>query len=195
MKKITEIQIKRYKTEYKKDKLGNRIKNKVPYIADRPVEVIHGGQRFAHFFVDLLIYYTLFYFFNFLLTLLATEEFINSMQLMIGFLSGGLVWFLLYPLYYFLFELFTQSTPGKMLLKRVVIDEYGNKPKLEILVVRNLIRIVPFEALVCAFNERGWHDRWSNTYVISQIELQKIKTLLAKEELEEVEDSTEESVA
>jgi uncharacterized RDD family membrane protein YckC len=182
MKKITEIKITRYRTEAKKDKLGNRIKFQTPYQTNRPVEVIHGGQRFAHFFIDLLVFYAIEYMLGFLLGILNAVGIIGDIEVIIGYLSGGLALFLVFPLYYFLFEFFTQSSPGKMLLKRVVIDEFGNKPEFQTLLVRSLIRIVPFEGFSCLFSERGWHDKWSNTFVVSKDELEKIQTLLGDDE-------------
>jgi hypothetical protein len=61
-----------------------------------------------------------------------------------------------------------------------VIDEYGNKPDFEKLIIRSLIRLVPFEIFSCWFSDRGWHDRWSDTFVVSDQEYEKLQILLAK---------------
>ena len=52
--KITDLKVKRFKTVHEKDSNGNRTKNKVEYMARRPVKVVEGGKRFAHFFIDLI---------------------------------------------------------------------------------------------------------------------------------------------
>jgi len=36
---------------------------------------------------------------------------------------------------------------------------------------------VPFEILSC-LSDRGWHDRWSDTYVVPDEEYDKLKKLL-----------------
>jgi hypothetical protein len=56
MKKITDLKERRFRTEYSKDKLGNRVKKTIPYIGPREVIVVQGGRRFAHFFVDLVVF-------------------------------------------------------------------------------------------------------------------------------------------
>ena len=86
---------------------------------------------------------------------------------------------LLFPFLYFVCEYFWQKTPGKFLTKTIVIDEYGNKPDVGSLLLRSLVRLVPFEAFSCLGDpSRGWHDRWSNTYVVKDTELKEIKKLL-----------------
>lgn len=88
---------------------------------------------------------------------------------------------LAYVFYYFLFEEWLQATPGKLLTKTVVINEYGQKPTRKELVKRSFARLVPFEAFSC-LSGRGWHDRWSNTWVVTREENQQIKELLKKED-------------
>jgi uncharacterized RDD family membrane protein YckC len=49
-----------------------------------------------------------------------------------------------------------------------VVDENGDRPGTLQIVIRTLVRFVPFEAFSVAFADdgRGWHDRWSQTYVV-----------------------------
>ncbi len=42
----------------------------------------------------------------------------------------------------------------------------GNEPTLSDYFMRNIIRLVPFDAL-SFFGENGWHDSWSDTRVIN----------------------------
>ena len=83
---------------------------------------------------------------------------------------------LIVALYYFVSEVTTQRTIGKLATNSLVVDEYGNKPSASTFLGRSFARIVPFEAFSC-FSDRGWHDTWSKTYVVSKAELEKIKRM------------------
>ncbi len=69
--------------------------------------------------------------------------------------------------YYLLFEGVLGSTPGKLLTGTQVCDENGNRPNFGSICIRTLSRLVPFEAFSCF--GRGWHDQWSRTYVLRQV--------------------------
>ncbi len=70
-------------------------------------------------------------------------------------------------LYYFIFELIWQRTPGKFLTGTKVIDFNGRKPDIITIFQRTLIRFVPFEPFSFLGKKAyGWHDNWSGTYVI-----------------------------
>ena len=76
--------------------------------------------------------------------------------------------------YYLLVEVPTGRTVGKLVTKTVVVDEHGNKPSVGQLVTRSFSRIVPFEHFSFLGNTaRGWHDQWSDTYVIMLEDHQK----------------------
>ena len=85
------------------------------------------------------------------------------------------------PIYYFLFEFTLQKTPGKFITGTRVIDEYANKPNFGTMLTRSVVRMVPFEGFSC-LSERGWHDKWSNTYVVREEEYKKLKELIAKDD-------------
>ncbi len=181
MRKITELNEIRYKTIREKDVTGKRIPRQVSYTAYKNINVVSGGKRFAHHFVDGIVYYVIYYFFEYLWFTISKQDSITN--LLTGF-SISLFFMFAFPIYYILFEHFFQRTPGKFLTKCLVIDIYGNKPKIENNILRNIIRLVPFEGFSCLFNERGWHDRWSDTFVVRDDEYLKIKELLNKEQLE-----------
>jgi|GEM_PF-663845 len=70
-------------------------------------------------------------------------------------------------LYYFIFESLCQRTPGKLITGTKVIDIDGRKPTLGAIAIRTLIRFIPFEAFSFPGKKAyGWHDRWSETYVV-----------------------------
>ena len=186
MRKITELTETKFKTVREKDATGKRIPRQVEYKGYRNVNVVSGGKRFAHFFVDGIVYYVLYYFAEYLWINISSTDIISS------FITGffiSIMFMFAFPIYYILFEHFFQRTPGKFLTKTVVIDIYGNKPEIGTNILRNIIRLVPFEIFSC-LSDRGWHDRWSETYVVHEDEYLKIKELQLKLENEE-EDSVE----
>jgi len=135
-----------------------------------------GGRRFAHFFIDLLIFGFLTIPIDYLVSYIDYSPQTLGASLSMTFFPT----YILYGLYYFAFESLSQSTPGKMLTQTLVINEYGEKPNPNELIVRSLIRLLPFEVFSC-LSDRGWHDRWSGTWVIRKDENQKIQ-----EELKEL---------
>jgi uncharacterized RDD family membrane protein YckC len=80
-------------------------------------------------------------------------------------------------LYYAAFEAGMGTSPGKLALKRYVIDEYARTPDFGTIMGRSICRIVPFEAFSC-LGERGWHDKWSNTFVVSKEERDYLRKAL-----------------
>ncbi len=80
----------------------------------------------------------------------------------------GLLQILLGALYYMLFESLWQRTPGKFVTRTKVMMLDGSKPSFTTVLLRTVIRWVPFEALsfVGHAYPMGWHDRWSQTAVV-----------------------------
>lgn len=90
-------------------------------------------------------------------------------------LTIGLVVLLVY---YNIFEIFFGTTIGKLMTKTVVVDEYGEKPTANAILIRSLCRLIPFE--VFSFFGTpciGWHDSLSKTYVVSKEDLRISKEL------------------
>lgn len=69
--------------------------------------------------------------------------------------------------YYTLMETFTGKTIAKILTKTSVVNYEGKRPALMVVLVRTIIRVVPFEPL-SFFNREasGWHDKATETIVI-----------------------------
>jgi uncharacterized RDD family membrane protein YckC len=127
------------------------------------VNTISMGPRFGHFIIDMFIIQII----SYLINLIPVFE-------ISGFLD-----LLLYPLYYIIFEFFYQWTPGKFITGTIVIDDYGNKPDIQSIILRTFIRFVPFEPFSCLDEKSwGWHDKWTKTYVIKKGELSTIKSQL-----------------
>jgi len=180
MKKITELTEISYRTVESKDADGKRRLNKKEYTRNRPVQSVLPGPRFGHFIIDMLAFQIVIYFVDYIFNLLLNAaNFSITFSLSIG-LVNYIVTLLLYPTLYAFCEYKWQRTPGKYLTRTVVIDEYGNKPGARTIVLRSLLRIVPFEPFSCLGNDpgsHGWHDRWSETWVVKETELAEIKRL------------------
>ena len=83
--------------------------------------------------------------------------------------------------YYFVCEKTMQRTIGKFATNAVVIDQYAEAPSDGSLIGRSFARLVPFEALSC-LSDRGWHDTWSKTYVVTTEERDTLQKLLREQE-------------
>jgi uncharacterized RDD family membrane protein YckC len=71
--------------------------------------------------------------------------------------------------YYNVFEIFSARTVGKWITQTIVVDENGEKPNSETILVRSLCRLIPFNALsFLGISGRGWHDTISKTYVVNK---------------------------
>ncbi len=71
--------------------------------------------------------------------------------------------------YYNVFEIFFARTVGKFITQTIVVDENGEKPNHETIMVRTLCRLIPFEIFsFIGMPARGWHDSISKTYVVNK---------------------------
>ncbi len=69
--------------------------------------------------------------------------------------------------YYVFFESVFGRTPGKFLTGSRVVGLDGGRPSFGALVIRSLVRFVPFDGLSFIPRLRtGWHDEWSRTRVV-----------------------------
>lgn len=71
--------------------------------------------------------------------------------------------------YYNIFEIFFAWTIGKFITQTIVVDENGEKPNHDSILIRTLCRLIPFEILsFIGRPARGWHDSISKTYVVNK---------------------------
>jgi len=183
MKKITELTETRWRTIHLKDAYGNRERDTEEFIAIRPVKSIAPGPRFAHFVIDLTAFQIVIYLVSYIFELLASLTNLSPSLILSLNLLNNIILLLLFPALYAICEYKWQKTPGKYITKSVVIDEYGNKPELRAIILRSIIRFVPFEPFSCYEDNysRGWHDRWANTWVVTEEELEILKKLQAEQ--------------
>lgn len=86
---------------------------------------------------------------------------------------------MLVPVYYVACEYFLQQTVGKMITGSVVINEFAERPTVGQCIGRTFARLVPFEQFsFLGSPSRGWHDEWSDTWVVSKAEAERIKAIL-----------------
>jgi uncharacterized RDD family membrane protein YckC len=120
------------------------------------------GKRFATYLIDYLCIYATIFIFGFLVTLIFGQAGLNAV-LAINDIVLSLTF---YFVYYVFFEGIWARTPAKLILGTVVVTEEGTKPSLRAVLIRTLSRFVPFEPF-SFLGERGWHDGFSKTHVIS----------------------------
>jgi len=83
----------------------------------------------------------------------------------------GLILMIAYFLYYFLFEMLSGKTPGKMVSGTMVIHRKGKKLKIRHIFFRTLVRFVGLDIYSYLFGtEVGLHDKLSNTLVIKEFD-------------------------
>jgi uncharacterized RDD family membrane protein YckC len=70
-------------------------------------------------------------------------------------------------LYYVGFETLFGRTPGKLITGTRVVRMDGRPLTFLDVLKRTLCRFVPFEPFSFLSDARGWHDRWSDTRVVS----------------------------
>lgn len=87
--------------------------------------------------------------------------------------------------YYFIFELAFQATPGKMITKCMVVNEYGKRASVLQVLGRTVIRLVPFEQFsFLGESSYGWHDKFPKTYVVEIKDLEWMLNRIHQQENE-----------
>ena len=132
-----------------------------------------GDKRFFNFIID-LVTLTVILFIGLVIFIANTtttpeegKDFINR------FMLNKLWQFILTSsvslIYYNFFEILTSRTIGKFCTNTIIVDENGNKATYEAILIRSLIRIIPFYWLsFIFFPTRGLHDMISKTFVVNK---------------------------
>lgn len=181
--KITEIPEARYRTREYRDANGQLQRGTEQYWSYREVKVIDGWARFGHYLIDAVILYVIQQIIGFLFGFTSglAGGFSGPEDKLILQLQVIGINMVIHFAYYCIFEVMYASTPGKMMLGRIVIDEYALKPEPGTIAIRTLSRMVPFEAFSC-LGQRGWHDQWSKTFVVDKKEAEQLWNLLNQAE-------------
>lgn len=177
MQKITEIKEQHtIKRKVNVNGIDTYVEEKL--INYRPVKYVEGLPRFGHFLLDRVFFYifALVITFPLKILLIKMDDSVDINDSTFKTLDILFSWFILQPLYYFIFEVSIQSSPAKILFGRIVVDEFGNKPTIKQILIRSVSRSVPFEIFSC-LSTTGWHDEWSKTFVMRKKDLKDLKLL------------------
>lgn len=174
------------KTFYKRDRdaFGNRTKEPYQGTVKRKVKLVTGWTRFGHYIIDAIIIGVIVFAIEFvLIQLFSTQLFSRNDRngVFLMNLIPSIDNIIITVAYYFVCEKTMQRTIGKFATNAVVINQYAEQPSDGSLIGRSFARLVPFEALSC-LSDRGWHDTWSKTYVVTTEERDALKKLLSEQD-------------
>jgi uncharacterized RDD family membrane protein YckC len=130
------------------------------------------GQRFLNLVIDLFVQYIIGSSIGATIVLVAEistnytlSNWLDSLDRMSKFFIGLLI----LAIYYYLTEMYFSRTIAKYFTKTLVVMKDGSKPNAYTIIKRTLCRFIPFEAFTfLGSNARGWHDVFSNTYVVKK---------------------------
>ncbi|MEL6256277.1 MAG: RDD family protein [Bacteroidota bacterium] len=154
---------------FEKSSSEEHLLSREDFAADLQVlETASGGTRFVNYLIDSL---GVWLFQTYGLGYLIENFFLND--IIQDFSSNAYtytimgIFFFSAFLYYALFEIIFDKTPGKFLTKTKVVNLEGGKADTTAILLRSLIRYVPFEAFsFLGDSATGWHDSWSKTRVV-----------------------------
>jgi uncharacterized RDD family membrane protein YckC len=175
MKTIENLKVE--KTFYKREKdfLGNVTRTPYNKFIPRKPVVVSPGVRFGYYFLDVITFYLIQIIFGLLIgiVLVATHSSFGPGVNIIFQLLSYTIWFF----YYAIFETYVGGTVGKLICGYTVINDKAERITFGQGMLRTVIRMIPIEAFSC-FGERGWHDKWSKTYVVKRSEKVELQRLL-----------------
>lgn len=195
MRTIEDLKVE--KTFYKREKDIYGGVERIPYtkMVKREVQTVSQGIRFGYYIIDFILFVGFCYAFGMLLGIIGAATgsldqilaVLNGTNWRIGPLSFSLFDYLMLLIFYVLLEGIFGATIGKLIFGYTVINEQAQKPDFGTLVLRNIIRFVPFERFSC-IGDRGWHDTWSKTYVVKKGEKGELQKLLGQPKGEDILD-------
>lgn len=118
------------------------------------------GARFGNAIIDTICVVIIYYLVEVFYTLGYFAVFENYPVI------PGFLFYLIYSSYYFLFEQFSGTTPGKLLTGTVVRNYDGSKPSVKRIFLRSILRIFPHDQLSFLCGAAGLHDQLSKTKVV-----------------------------
>ncbi len=126
-----------------------------------PLYEVSKTTRFLHYTLDLIVFYTLIFGIGFINKLITDQILTKNYQ---PTLIGVAILFS----YYWGFETAFGQTPGKMIMRSIVVTEDGEKPSAWDIFKRTAFRFIPFEAFSFLISRVGWHDNFSKTRVVKK---------------------------
>jgi uncharacterized RDD family membrane protein YckC len=132
------------------------------------------GQRFMNCILDLLIVHTI------LISIATTAFLIGNITNNYNLTNWAestttfqrlFFWIIILFLYYFLTETYFSRTFAKYFTKTIVVAKDGSRPNKRTISIRTMSRLIPLECLTfLGKNVRGFHDLFSDTYVVRKHE-------------------------
>lgn len=127
------------------------------------------GKRFTNYIIDLIFLYIFSFIFGITLGILIAVISPDYLSLFDedSILLNYLIGFIAAMFYYSILEYSTGRTIAKFITKTKVINVNGEKPDFGAILIRSVVRFIPFEAFSFLGSESsGWHDKFSKTLVI-----------------------------
>jgi uncharacterized RDD family membrane protein YckC len=124
---------------------------------------VSNGVRFANYLIDAIFFYITF--------IVLISVFVGSDGAFLTALEENpildrIITLVCYAIFMTIQEtLLKGRSIGKYITGTKVVDYYGTTPTTGTLIARNMYRAVPFDQL-SFLGDRGWHDSWSDTYVV-----------------------------
>lgn len=132
-------------------------------------QIASQGTRFGNYLLDRIFILIISFFLGFIFTLLLTIISPNSAGYFeqMGKLEEFVWGFIIGMFYYSFFEALTGRSIAKFITGTKVVDENGNTPTFDAILLRSLCRYIPFNAFSFLGSDAvGWHDSFSKTRVI-----------------------------
>ena len=106
---------------------------------------------------------------NFIIDLFVIGLISEVLNIALNTRNPTIISYLVYVLYYLLFELYNGQTLGKKMTRTVVVDNDDLKPKFTKIILRTIMRLNPLDTLSYLFGqEQGTHDLLSRTRLIKK---------------------------
>lgn len=124
--------------------------------AEMEGNTVSSGIRFLNFLIDLLVCLFIIFVLAYSLNVLVNKH----------MLFGSFIVIATYILYYVILEMRFQRTLGKMLTKTKVVTINEEVPSSTDIIIRSVVRVIPFDHFTFLLMRNGLHDRLSNTKVV-----------------------------
>jgi uncharacterized RDD family membrane protein YckC len=136
-------------------------------------------QRFANYIIDFIVQYILVFAITAIVIIACNYFEIYGFGIWLesaGRVEEYLIGAVIAIFYYSILEILLSKSIGKFITKTIVVDEFGNKVRPEIIIKRTFCRLIPFNHFsFLGGNNRGWHDTISDTYVVKEQLLKEAK--------------------
>lgn len=162
------------KTIEKRGRDGKLYRDKKKARFKRQVQNASLGKRFLHHLLDGVVFPLLIAFLYLELQYAIAPTPFPDRSILIEYYVSGLI-------YIFAFEWATGKSIGKYITGTIAINKYGFRVSPGEAGLRTLLRLIPFEPLSFIARERGWHDRFSETYVVKKKEMEELQILMREQ--------------